>query len=186
MTGSEPRRTPKWLVALIIVAAGFAGLVMVAAVAMPAFSLHLLNKAHEMPAYDLTLKVTGKQWNWTYEYPDQNIPPFTSAMLTEEAAKARGEPFRLATDRPVVVPVGKVIRVQLTSADVVHAWGLPAFGVILDATPGRVNETWFKAEKTGVYYGQCRQVCGDGHAFMPVEIRVVSQAQFDAWVAGKR
>jgi cytochrome c oxidase subunit 2 len=149
------------------------------------FSFRLLIKYHDMPPADVTIKATGNQWNWAYEYPDQNIPEFVSVMLPEEEAKAKGVPFRLAVDNAIYVPVNKTVRVLVTGSDVIHAFGVPAFGIVIDAIPGRVNETWFRAEKTGVYYGQCRELCGVDHAFMPIEIHVVSQEEFDAWTIAK-
>ena len=149
------------------------------------FSFKLLFAYHDMPPPDLTVKATGYQWYWGYEYPDQKIPEFDSNVLTEDAAKAAGEPYLLAADNPLVVPVNKTVRVLVTGADVIHDFGVPAFGLKIDAVPGRVNETWFKAEKTGMYYGQCDQLCGVNHAFMPIMIKVVSQPDFDAWVATK-
>lgn len=149
------------------------------------FSFRLLFQYHDMPKPDLTVKATGYQWYWGYEYPDQKISEITSNMLPEEEAKAKGLPFRLAATEPMVVPVNKVVRVQITAVDVIHAFALPAFGLKTDAIPGRLNETWFKAEKVGTYYGQCSELCGVDHAFMPIEIKVVSQPEFDAWVASK-
>ena len=152
------------------------------------FSFRLLFDYHNMPKPDVTVKAVGYQWNWGYEYPDQKIPEFISAMLPEEEVAKRGLPhslYRLAATEPMVVPVGKVVRVQVTAADVIHAFALPAFGLKTDAIPGRLNETWFTAEKIGTYYGQCSELCGVDHAFMPIEIKVVSQADFDAWVASK-
>jgi cytochrome c oxidase subunit 2 len=152
------------------------------------FSFRLLFDYHNMPKPDVTVKAVGYQWNWGYEYPDQKVPEFISAMLPEEEVAARGLPhslYRLAATEPMVVPVGKVVRVQVTGADVIHSFALPAFGLKTDAIPGRLNETWFKAEKVGTYYGQCSELCGVDHAFMPIEIKVVSQADFDAWVATK-
>ena len=149
------------------------------------FSFKLLYAYHDMPKPDLTVKVTGYQWYWGYAYPDQKIEEITSNQLPEDEAKAKGGPYRLAADNPMVVPVGKVVRVLVTGADVIHAWANPAFGTKIDAVPGRVNQTWFKAEKIGVYYGQCSELCGINHAFMPSEVDVVSQADFDKWVASK-
>lgn len=149
------------------------------------FSFRLLFAYHDMPEADLTVKATGNQWNWSYEYPDQSIPEYVSSILPEEDAKARNLPYRLAADEPLVVPVGKVVRVLVTASDVIHNFALPAFGLKTDAIPGRVNETWFRAERTGVFYGQCSELCGNDHAFMPIEIRVVTQAEFDAWVLSK-
>ncbi len=149
------------------------------------FSFRLLFDYHNMPKPYMTVKATGYQWYWGYEYPDQEISEITSTMLPEAESKARGVPFRLAATEPMVVPVNQVVRVQVTAADVIHAFALPAFGLKTDAIPGRLNETWFKAEKTGTFYGQCSELCGVDHAFMPIEIKVVSQAEFDAWVAQK-
>jgi cytochrome c oxidase subunit 2 len=149
------------------------------------FSFRLLYAYHDMPRPDLTIKATGYQWYWGYEYPDQKIPEFISNILPEAQAKAQGAPYRLAATEPLYVPVNKVVRVQVTGADVIHAFAVPSFGIIIDAIPGRLNETWFKAEKEGVYYGSCRELCGVDHAFMPIEVHVVSQPEFDAWVAKK-
>lgn len=149
------------------------------------FSFRLLFAYHDMPRPDLTVKAVGYQWYWGYEYPDHEVGEFISNMLPEEDARAAGVPYLLAANEPMVVPVGKTVRVLVTAADVIHSFALPAFGLKTDAIPGRVNETWFKAEKEGVYYGQCSELCGADHAYMPIEIRVVSQAEFDAWVAGK-
>ncbi|HRD46805.1 MAG TPA: cytochrome c oxidase subunit II, partial [Caulobacter sp.] len=138
------------------------------------FSFGLLFRYHNMPKPDLTVKVVGYQWNWGYEYPDQKIPEYISNMLPEDEVAKRGlskDLFRLASTDPLVVPVNKVVRVQVTGADVIHAFALPAFGLKTDAIPGRLNETWFKAEKVGTYYGQCSELCGVDHAFMPIEIK---------------
>jgi cytochrome c oxidase subunit 2 len=149
------------------------------------FSFRLLFAYHDMPRPDLTVKATGYQWYWGYEYPDQKIPEFISNVLPEDQAKAKNVPFRLAATEPLVVPVNKVVRVLVTGADVIHAFAVPSFGIISDAVPGRVNETWFKADRTGIFYGSCRELCGVDHAFMPIEVHVVSQPEFDAWVKGK-
>jgi cytochrome c oxidase subunit 2 len=149
------------------------------------FSYKLLFTWHDMPKADLTIKVTGYQWYWGIEYPDQAVPEVIQTMLPEDQAKAQNRPYLLAVDNPVYVPENKVVRVLITGNDVIHAFGVPAFGFVFDAIPGRVNETWFKADKPGIYYGQCRELCGVDHAFMPFEIRVVPQAQFASWVASK-
>jgi cytochrome c oxidase subunit 2 len=133
---------------------------------------------------DLTIKVVGHQWYWNYEYPDQGIA-FDSNMTKEEDLP-EGAPRLLEVDNPVVVPVNKVVRVQLTAADVMHAWALPSFGVKKGAIPGRLNETWFKAEKEGIYYGQCSILCGKLHGYMPIKIVVVSEEQFEQWVKGAK
>ena len=147
------------------------------------FSFNLLFKYENMPDPDLTVKVTGNQWNWAYEYPDQGIAEYNSNMKPEDEAPPHL--FRLAADEPMVVPVGKTVRLLVTAADVIHAVALPAFGLKTDAVPGRINETWFTAERVGTYYGQCSELCGVDHAFMPIEIRVVTEAEFAAWVASK-
>jgi cytochrome c oxidase subunit 2 len=149
------------------------------------FSFKLLFAYHDMPKPDLTIKATGYQWYWGFEYPDQKIPEFVSNILPEDQAKAAGKPYKLAATQPIVVPVNKTVRVLVTGADVIHAFAVPSFGVIMDAIPGRVNETWFKVDRIGTYYGQCRELCGVDHGFMPIEVHVVSQADFDAWVASK-
>jgi cytochrome c oxidase subunit 2 len=150
------------------------------------FSFRLLFLYHAMPGKpDYTVKATGYQWYWGYEYPDQKIPEIISNILPEDQAKARGVPYRLAATQPMVVPVNKVVRVLVTGNDVIHAFAVPSFGIIADAIPGKVNESWFKAEKTGIFYGQCRELCGIDHAFMPIEVHVVTQPEFDAWVASK-
>jgi len=149
------------------------------------FSFRLLFAYNDMPKPYLTVKATGYQWYWGYEYPDQKISEIVSVPLKKEEAVAKGVPYLLAADKPMVVPVNQVIRVQVTAADVIHAFALPAFGLKTDAIPGRLNETWFKADKIGVYYGQCSELCGVDHSNMPIEIHVVSQADFDAWVKTK-
>jgi len=152
------------------------------------FSFRLLFAYHDMPTPDLTVKATGNQWNWAYEYPDQGIPEYISNMIPEAEIASRGMPsslYRLAADEPIVVPVGKTVRVLVTASDVIHAFAMPAFGLKVDAIPGRVNETWFRADRTGVFYGQCSELCGVDHAFMPIQINVVTEAEFAAWVASK-
>ena len=149
------------------------------------FSFKLLFEEHDMPKPDLTVKVTGRQWNWDYEYPDQKIAAYTSTPMTEEDAKAQNVPYLLASTAPMVAPINKVVRVEVTAEDVIHSFSVPAFGVKIDAIPGRLNQTWFKADRLGTYYGQCSQLCGINHAYMPIEVKVVSQADFDAWVASK-
>ncbi|MBU4434111.1 MAG: cytochrome c oxidase subunit II [Alphaproteobacteria bacterium] len=146
------------------------------------FSFRLLFAYNDMPKPYMTVKATGYQWYWGYEYPDQKISEITSLPLSKEAAEAKKVPYLLAADKAMVVPVNQVVRVQVTGADVIHAFALPAFGLKTDAIPGRLNETWFKAEKIGTYYGQCSELCGVEHSNMPIEIKVVSQTEFDAWV----
>jgi len=154
-------------------------------VVIAVFSFRLLFEYHDMPKPYMTIKATGYQWYWGYEYPDKKIPEFVSNILPEDKAKAAGKPYKLAATEPLVVPVNQVVRVLVTGADVIHAFAVPSFGIITDAVPGRVNETWFKVDKVGTYYGSCRELCGIDHAFMPIEVHVVSQPEFDAWVASK-
>jgi cytochrome c oxidase subunit 2 len=149
-------------------------------IAVPSF--RLLFQELDVPKADLTIKVTGNQWNWTYAYPDDKIE-FTSIMLSEEdRAKRNPKPPRLlGVDNEMVVPVNKVVRIQTTGADVIHSFAVPAFGIKIDSVPGRLNETWFKATKEGTYYGQCSELCGKDHAFMPIVVRVVKDQEYDAW-----
>lgn len=133
---------------------------------------------------DMTLKVVGNQWYWNYEYPDYGIK-FDSNIVPEKDLKP-GQPRLLTVDNPIVVPVGKVVRVQMTSADVIHDWAMPAMGIKQDTVPGKLSETWFKAEKEGIYYGQCSELCGKYHGFMPIELHVVSEEVFEAWVKGAK
>jgi cytochrome c oxidase subunit II len=148
------------------------------------FSFRLLYAYHDMPNPDMTVKVTGNQWYWNYTYPDNGAFTYDSLILPEAKAKAVGKPYRLGVDNPLVVPEGAVVRVLVTGADVIHDFALPAFGLKTDAIPGKVNQTWFKAERPGVYYGQCSELCGVDHAFMPIEIDVVPTAKFNSWVLG--
>jgi cytochrome c oxidase subunit 2 len=137
----------------------------------------------EVPAPALTVKATGSQWYWSYEYVDQG-KSFDSILLPEDQrlAQTPQQPRLLAVDNMLIVPVNATVRVQVTGADVIHAFAVPSFGIIIDAVPGRLNETWFNARKEGVYYGQCRELCGKDHAFMPIAVRVVSQDVYDAWM----
>lgn len=150
-------------------------------IAIPSFRLIYFQR--EIPQADLTIKATGHQWYWSYEYPDQDGISFDSAMLTDAEAAEKNLPRLLATDNEVVVPTGKIVRLIVTAGDVIHGWTIPSFGAKIDAIPGRLNEEWFKVEKDGVYYGQCSELCGKDHAFMPIMVRAVPQADFDAWVA---
>ncbi len=148
------------------------------------FSLPALFKQQEIPVADITIKATGNQWYWSYEYPDQGVA-FDSFRLEKdqlEAAGYRKEDYLLATDTAVVIPVGKKIVVQVTGADVIHAWAMPAFGVMQSAVPGRLGQLWFTAEKEGIYFGQCTTLCGKDHAYMPITVKVVSQEAYDKWV----
>ena len=149
------------------------------AIAIPSF--RLLFAQYDFPKPDLTITATGNQWYWSYEYPDQGIT-FDSIMVPEADLK-EGQPRLLTVDREVVVPVNKNVVVGLKSNDVIHDWAVPAFGVKLDAVPGRLQTTWFRAEREGIYYGQCSELCGRNHAFMPIAVRVVSEAEFADWLA---
>ena len=149
------------------------------------FSFQFLFDYHRMPKPDLTVKVVGYQWYWGYTYPDQKIDEYTSNVLSADAAKTAGKPYLLGTDNPLVVPVNKNVRVLVTGADVIHDWAMPAFGLKTDAVPGRTNETWFNADRVGTFYGECDQLCGVNHDQMPIEIKVVSQSDFNTWVASK-
>lgn len=144
-------------------------------------SLRLLFLEDVIPEADFTIKATGYQWYWGYEYPDQGIGEYFANMVADEDLQ-EGQPRLLATDNAVVVPVGATVRVLVTGADVIHNWAMPPFGIKMDAVPGRINETWFRALEEGTYYGQCSELCGQRHAFMPIEVHVVSQDEFDSWV----
>lgn len=158
-----------------------------------AFSLPVLFKQQEIPEGDINIKVTGYQWYWGYEYTDEEFG-FESFLIGEgkvltdevvaelEAAGYGREDFLLATDTAVVVPIGKTVVMQVTGADVIHSWTIPAFGVKQDAVPGRLAQLWFKAEREGVYFGQCSELCGKDHAYMPITVKVVSQEEYDAWL----
>jgi cytochrome c oxidase subunit 2 len=148
------------------------------AIAVPSF--RLLFYQLKIPPADITVKATGKQWFWSYSYPDSKFE-FDSLMVQDKDLKA-DQPRLLAVDNEMVVPVNKVVKVQVIGADVIHSFSVPAFGIKIDAVPGRLNETWFKAEREGVYYGQCSQLCGRDHAFMPIAVRVVSEQQYSAWL----
>ena len=147
--------------------------------AVPSFKI--LYKQDTIPKVDLTIKAVGYQWYWGYEYPDENII-FESYMIKEEELK-ENQPRLLTVDNELVVPVNKVVKVLITANDVLHAWALPSFGVKRDAVPGRINETWFKAEKVGTYYGQCSELCGIQHAFMPITVRVVTDEEYVEWLS---
>jgi cytochrome c oxidase subunit 2 len=158
------------------------------ALAIPSFQLLTAQYTPpEEPA--LTIKATGVQWSWDYEYQLEQPLTFSSLMLQDNQREAAGKqdraayPRLLAVDNEVVVPIDTTVRVLVTASDVIHAFAMPAFGLKVDAVPGRINETWFKATKEGLYYGQCSELCGKDHAFMPIAIRVVSQAQYDTWIA---
>ena len=148
-------------------------------IAIPSF--RLLHLQLNVPPPDLTVKAVGHQWYWSYEYPDNGGFGFDSLMVPDKDLKP-DQPRLLAVDNEVVVPVNKNIRIQVTAADVIHSFAVPSFGIKIDAVPGRLNETWFKATREGVYYGQCSELCGKDHAFMPIAVRVVSEPEYEAWV----
>ena len=151
-------------------------------IAVPSFKL--LYKQDVIPEPDLTIKAIGYQWYWGYEYPDNGNFSYEAFMVQSKEELEEEKPYKrmLTTDTKVVVPINKIIRVQVTAADVLHSWAVPAFGVKTDAVPGRLNETWFKAEKEGIYYGMCSELCGVNHQSMPIEIHVVSEKEFQMWV----
>lgn len=154
------------------------------AIAVP--SIDLLAKQYAPPPADaVTIKTTGYQWYWGYEYPDHEIGEFVSNMLTEEQANASGEPYQLAVDNRMVVPVNRTVKLIVTGSDVIHSWAMPALWVKMDAVPGRLNEVTFKADRIGVYYGQCSELCGVNHGYMPIAVEVVSEADFARWVASR-
>jgi len=148
-------------------------------IAVPSFKLLFLQL--NVPPADLTVKATGKQWYWSYSYPDNGQFEFDSLML-KEGERREGQPRLLAVDNEMVVPVNKTVRVITTGSDVIHSFAVPSFGIKIDAVPGRINETWFTATREGVYYGQCSELCGKDHAFMPIAVRAVSEQAFSAWV----
>ncbi|HET7334266.1 MAG TPA: cytochrome c oxidase subunit II, partial [Rhizomicrobium sp.] len=153
-------------------------------ISIPSFRLLYYEMSEPKP--DVTITAIGKQWYWTYEYENAAKLTFDSLMLTDADAAKAGEPRLLGVDNKVVVPVNKIIQIDTTAADVIHSWAVPAFGVKMDAVPGRINKTWFKATKIGTYYGQCSELCGARHAFMPIEVEVVSQADYEKWLAAAK
>lgn len=147
-------------------------------------SFPLIYEQERIPEAELTLKVTGNSWFWNFEYPDAGVT-IAANLLPEEDARAQGRPYLLATTEPLLVPINTNVRVLVTSNDVIHAFALPAFGVKEDAIQGRTNETWFNVDTPGIYYGQCSELCGVNHAYMPIEIHAVSREEFDAWIAAQ-
>jgi len=164
-------------------------ILILAVIAIPSFRLLYFQQdyLYKVEAPDLTVKAIGVQWYWTYEYPDNGGFGFDSFMVPDEELQP-GQPRLLAVDAEVVVPVGKVVRMIVTGdpQGVIHSWAIPAFGIKIDAVPGRLNETWFKVERAGLYHGQCSELCGEGHAFMPIAVRAVSEEEFDAWAETAR
>ncbi len=174
---------------LIEVVWTFVPIVILLVIAIPSF--RLLYHQDVIPEADMTLKATGSTWLWTYQYPDYfEDEEFIAVMVPEEELGTdpygNPQPRLLASSFDVVVPVDTTVRVVVTASDVLHSWAMPSFGVKIDAVPGRLNETWFKVEKEGMYYGQCSELCGKDHAFMPISIHVVSQREFDDWVRETR
>lgn len=163
-----------WILVPVLILAGMA---------FPSF--RLLADQYDPPEADLTVKVIGNQWYWTYQYPDNGDFEVVSNMLSDEEAKKRGEPRLLAVDERMVVPAGATVKLIVTSNDVLHAFAVPAFWAKMDAVPGKLNETWFKVDRPGVYYGQCSELCGARHGYMPIAVEVVPPAQYAAWVASK-
>jgi cytochrome c oxidase subunit 2 len=152
------------------------------AIAIPSF--RVLRTQLSDPKADLMVKVIGHAWYWSYEYPKEvGGFAFDANLLEGDDQVKSGQPRLLATDNEVVVPVNKIVKVQVTAADVMHSWAMPSFGFKIDAIPGRLNQFWFKAEREGVYHGQCSELCGQRHAFMPITVRVVSDEAFQAWTA---
>ncbi len=157
--------------------------VILVAIAVPSFRLLFLEL--DNPAPDLTVKATGKQWYWSYSYPDNGNFEFDSLLVADKDLKP-GEPRLLTVDNDLVVPVNKVVHVLVTGADVIHSFAVPSFGIKIDAVPGRLNDTWFKATSEGLFHGQCSELCGKDHAFMPITVKVVSQPEFNDWIAKEK
>jgi cytochrome c oxidase subunit 2 len=164
---------------LIEVAWTLVPVIILVAIAVPSFKLLFLQTT--IPPADVTIKATGKQWYWSYAYPDSNFE-FDSLLACDQARTKCEQPRLLAVDNDIVVPVNKNIRVQVIGADVIHAFAVPSFGIKIDAVPGRLNETWFKAVREGVYYGQCSELCGKDHAYMPIAVKVVSEKDYATWL----
>jgi cytochrome c oxidase subunit 2 len=165
-------------------------IVILVGIAIPSFRLlYFMDRTHDA---GLTLKVTAHQWYWTYEYPDLKLDPIDSYMVKRDVwekfsdAEKHDRPWLLAADNSVIVPTNVNVRVLVTSTDVMHSWTVPAFGVKQDAVIGRINEVWFNVTKEGIYYGQCSQICGNDHAFMPIAVKAVSKEEFDKWVASQK
>jgi cytochrome c oxidase subunit II len=157
--------------------------IILVAIAVPSFRLLFVQLDEPQP--DLTVKATGKQWYWSYNYPDNGNFEFDSLIVEEKDLKP-GQPRLLTVDNEMVVPVNKIVHVLVTGADVIHSFAVPSFGIKIDAVPGRLNDTWFKATSEGLFHGQCSELCGKDHAFMPITVRVVNDAEFAAWVAAEK
>lgn len=158
-------------------------IIILAVIAVP--SLKLLYVADRAPDAEMTIKAIGQQWYWSYEYPDHGDFTFDAYMVPEDELKP-GQPRLLTADNALVVPVKTTVRLLVTAGDVIHSFAVPAFGVKMDGVPGRINETWFEVTETGTYYGQCSEICGTGHSFMPIEVRVVTRPEFENWVKQAR
>jgi cytochrome c oxidase subunit 2 len=157
-------------------------IIILVVIALPSFKLLYLEESR--PAPDVKIRAIGKQWFWTYEYPGANSGfTFDSLGLSDDDAKKAQKPRLLGVDNAIYVPVNKIVQVEITGADVIHSWALPQMGVKMDAIPGKLNHTWFKATRTGVFYGQCSELCGARHAFMPIEVHVVTDAEYASWLA---
>src|SRR5271166_5815898 len=157
--------------------------VILVAIAIPSFRLLFVEL--DAPKADLTVKATGKQWYWSYNYPDNGNFEFDSLIVADKDLKP-GQPRLLTVDNELVVPVNKIVHVLVTGADVIHSFAVPSFGIKIDAIPGRINDTWFKATSEGLFHGQCSELCGKDHAFMPITVRVVSEAEFAKWVEAEK
>jgi cytochrome c oxidase subunit II len=157
--------------------------IILVAIAVPSFRLLFLQL--DAPKADLTVKATGKQWYWSYNYPDNGNFEFDSLIVEDKDLKP-GQPRLLTVDHEMVVPVNKIVHVLVTGADVIHSFAVPSFGIKIDAIPGRLNDTWFKATVEGTFHGQCSELCGKDHAFMPITVRVVNDAQFADWIATEK
>jgi len=179
---ANPRPTRTTHNALIEVIWTIVPVIILLAIAVPSFRLLFVQL--DLPKPDLTVKATGKQWYWSYNYPDNNFE-FDSLIVDEKDLKP-GQPRLLTVDNEMVVPVNKVVHVLVTGADVIHSFAVPSFGIKIDAVPGRLNDTWFKATSEGLFHGQCSELCGKDHAFMPITVRVVSEAEFANWVAAEK
>ena len=180
---ANPRPSRTTHNALIEVVWTIVPVVILLAIAVPSFRLLFLEL--EAPKADLTVKATGKQWYWSYNYPDNGNFEFDSILVEDKDLKP-DQPRLLTVDNEMVVPVNKVVHVLVTGADVIHSFAVPSFGIKIDAVPGRLNDTWFKATSEGRFHGQCSELCGKDHAFMPITVRVVNDAEFAAWVAQEK
>ena len=169
--------------AILEVAWTIVPVIILVAIAVPSFRLLFLELDNPKP--DLTVKATGKQWFWTYNYPDNGDFEFDSLLVPDKDLKP-GQPRLLTVDNELVVPVNKVVHVLVTGADVIHSFAVPSFGIKIDAVPGRLNDTWFKATAEGTYHGQCSELCGKDHAFMPITVKVVSETEFNDWAAKEK